>query len=296
VLPDVKGRIDHLAFDPARQRLFVAELGNNTVDVIDMKAGKAVQRLTGLREPQGLGYVPQTDTLYVANAGDGSVRLYNGESLTPSGRLDLGEDADNVRVSPQGDRVYIGHGSGAIAVLEPATATKLADIPLKGHPEGFQVDASSARVYVNVPDVDEVAVLDLHVTRQVAAWPTGAVRAVFPMALDGEAHEVIVVGRRPPKLLAYDTEAGRVKTSLDVCGDADDVFVDSKRHRLYVSCGEGVLDVFERTGASYARVQSVPTAPGARTALLAPSMDWLVVAAPARDGKSASLLLFRPLP
>jgi YVTN family beta-propeller protein len=70
-LGQVRGRIDHLAVDVARQRLFVAELGNDTVAVVDLAHHAVLQSITGLHEPQGIGYEPTTDTLYVANAGNG---------------------------------------------------------------------------------------------------------------------------------------------------------------------------------------------------------------------------------
>jgi YVTN family beta-propeller protein len=89
-LGSVVGRIDHLAFDPERERLFVAELGSNSLRVIDLKTRAVIRRITGLKEPQGVGYLAAKDTLYVANAGDGSVRLYRGEDYAARGRVDLG--------------------------------------------------------------------------------------------------------------------------------------------------------------------------------------------------------------
>jgi len=77
-LGNVRGRIDHMAVDLKRQRMFVAELGNDSVGVVDLANRKLIQTITGLKEPQGVGYEPSTDMLYVANAGDGSVRLFGG--------------------------------------------------------------------------------------------------------------------------------------------------------------------------------------------------------------------------
>src|SRR5437763_10519962 len=152
VLGDVRGRIDHLAVDLGRKRLFVAELGNDSVGVVDLATGNLLQRIGGLREPQGVGYVPSTDTLYVANAGDGSVRLFTGESYTPAGQIELGQDADNIRVDLPTNLVVVGHGAGALAVIDPLSRTIVADIPLKAHPEGFQVGNDTNRIFVNVPN------------------------------------------------------------------------------------------------------------------------------------------------
>src|SRR4051812_6629926 len=89
-LGDVSGRIDHLAIDTKRQRLFVAELGNNSLGIVDLAAGKVLRRISGLSEPQGVAYVPFADSVFVANAGDGSVWVLRGDDLAPIGRIDLG--------------------------------------------------------------------------------------------------------------------------------------------------------------------------------------------------------------
>src|SRR4029077_7316025 len=148
---DVKGRIDHLAVDAARQRLYVAELGNNSVGVVDLKERKLLRTLTGFREPRGLAYEPSTDTVYVASAGDGSVRLLHAEDLTPAGAIQLEEDADNIRIDMSSHRVLVGYGNGALAVIDPVRRQKIADIRLKAHPESFQVELQGGRIFVNVP-------------------------------------------------------------------------------------------------------------------------------------------------
>jgi hypothetical protein len=150
-LGDVHGRIDHMAVDLARHRLFVAALGNDTLAVVDLEA-KRLDRLIGeLPEPQGVGYDPATDTLYVANAGDGSVRLFKGAELSPVGRIELGSDADNIRVDSKVGRIFVGHGDGALAIVDAATHDKIGSVPLKAHPESFQLDGNTNRVFVNVP-------------------------------------------------------------------------------------------------------------------------------------------------
>src|SRR5437588_2850738 len=138
-LGKVSGRIDHLAIDVDRQRLFVAELGNNSVGIVDLGTGSLTRNLGGLKKPQGVAYVKSTDTLYVANAGDGSVQLFQGPDLVASGQIELGDDADNIRLDKEHDKVFVGYGRGALAVIDPARRAKVADIPLPAHPEGFQI-------------------------------------------------------------------------------------------------------------------------------------------------------------
>ncbi len=294
-LGEVSGRIDHLGIDIKRQRLFVAELGNNSLGVVDLAASKVLRTITGLSEPQGVAYVPFADSIYVANGGDGSVRLLRGEDLAPIGRLELGNDADNVRVDAQRHRVLVGYGKGALAVIDPATRTKAADIRLKGHPEGFQIDETGSQTFVNVPDAREIEVVDLAAEKN-RSLPTPGAGSNFPMAIDGEAHRVLAVFRSPPTLMAFSSQDRRMVAKVETCGDADDVFVDPKRRRVYVSCGEGVVDVLERSEPGYGRMARVPTASGARTLLFVPELDLLFVAVRASSNEPAAIWVFRPAP
>jgi DNA-binding beta-propeller fold protein YncE len=294
-LGEVSGRIDHLSIDVKRQRLFVAELGNDSVGVVDLAVGKVLRRITGMSEPQGVAYVPFADSVFVANAGDGSVHVLRGDDLAPIGRIELGEDADNVRVDTGRNRVLVGYGNGALAVIDPATRTKAADIRLKGHPESFQIDETGTKVFVNVPDARDVEVADL-ASRANRSLPTHGAGSNFPMAIDRDAHRVLIVFRSPPTLMALSSRDGRIITKIETCGDADDVFVDPKRHHVYVSCGEGVVDVLDQLEAEYRRLARVPTVSGARTSLFVPELDRLFVAVRARSGEPAAIWVFRPLP
>lgn len=288
---DIRGRIDHLAIDVKRQRLFVAELGNNSLGVVDIAAGKVLRTLTDFSEPQGVAYVSSGDAVYVANAGDGSVHVLG--DLGPIGRIELGDDADNVRVDAERKRVLVGYGKGALAVIDASTRAKIADIRLKAHPEGFQIEDAGGQVFVNVPDAREIQVVDLASGKGRSLATEGA-RANFPMAIDREAHRVLVVFRSPPTLMALSSQDRKVAAKIETCGDADDVFVDAKRHRVYVSCGEGLVDVVEARETGYARIAKVPTVSGARTSLFVPELDRLFVAARAAGSEPAAIWVFRP--
>src|SRR5258708_2336803 len=293
VLGDVAGRIDHLAVDAERQRLYVAELGNNSVGVVDLKERKLLRTLHGFREPQGIAYDPSTDTVYVASAGDGSLRLLHGEDLTSAGTIELGEDADNIRIDMSLHRVLVGYGNGALAVIDPARRQKIANVPLKAHPESLQVEPQGGRVFVNVPDANEIAVLDLLTRKQTRAWATGSLRANFPLAIDAQRQQVLTVFRHPGKLGAFDIRNGRLTHAVGVCGYADDLFVDAKRRLIYISCGEGFLDVFAARSDGFVRAMHLPTASGARTSLWVPQLDRLFLAVRAAKDPAA-IWTFRP--
>ncbi len=296
-LHGVRGRIDHLAFDLGRKRLMVAELGNNTVDVIDVVAGVPLHRIVGLREPQGVGYSPRADVMLVANAGDGSVRLYKAQDFSLAGSVALGDDADNVRIDPRSGFAVVGYGSGGLALIDPATAAKVGDIRLPAHPEAFQIDAATGRAYVNIPDARQIAVVNLDARRLLANWPTGSARANFPMALVPAQSLLASAFRSPPSLLLADIGSGRERQSLPTCGDADDVFFDARRGRIYVSCGAGEVAVLERAGEAWHALAEVPTSSGARTSLFVPELDRLFVAERAGLlGSDASIAVYRPAP
>jgi YVTN family beta-propeller protein len=294
-LGQVRGRIDHLAIDLARNRLFVAQLGDNTVGIVDLKARKVIHTIRGLSEPQGVAYLGQRDTLVVANAGDGSARLHSGSDYKELRRINLGDDADNIRVDKTGARLFIGSGTGRLAEIDPGNGAKILDMPLPAHPEGFQVDPSTSRIFVNLPGAKQIAVLDSAAGRQSATWPL-ADGGNFPMALDQENRRVIVVFRSPASLAAHAMSDGARIARVPTCGDADDVFVDPRRDAVYVSCGDGMVDVFRRRDDTYERLARIPTRPGARTSLFVPELDRLFVAARATSGQQASILVFKPDP
>jgi DNA-binding beta-propeller fold protein YncE len=292
-LGKLAGRIDHLAIDLDRGLLFVAELGNGSVGVVNIESRKVVRRLTGLDEPQGVAYEKTTDTLYVASGGDGSLRMFRGPQLASAGTIELGTDADNIRLDADRRRAYVGYGDGALAVIDVATQKKLADIALPAHPESFQLELSGPRIFVNVPDARAIAVVDRRTNRQIATWQTDDLRANYPLNVDHSANRVLVGFRQPAQLAAFDATDGGILSKTASCGDTDDVFVDPKRGYIYMSCGEGFIDVFESQDRSYRRIARVATAKGARTALWSVDLDRLFLAVRAGPQGPAAVWVFK---
>ncbi|MBS0416905.1 MAG: YncE family protein [Proteobacteria bacterium] len=292
-LGDVRGRIDHLAVDPGRQRLYVAELGNDTVGVVDIKERKTIRTLTGLHEPQGIAYESSTDTVYVANGDGGSVRGYRGANLDPLAPIALGDDADNVRIDPDTHYVWVGHGRGALAAIDPDSARKVADIRLQGHPESFRLDPDGSRIFINVPDTGEIAVVDRKAGKQIAAWKTAPLNASYPLILDS-ASTVFAVFRHPARAAVFAKTDGRLLQAVETCDDSDDVSADPKRARVYVTCGAGFVETFVRDGAGYRSTGRVTTSSGARTSLFVPELDRLYVAVRTQGNTAAAIWVYRP--
>lgn len=292
-LPDVRGRIDHLAVDADEARLFVAALGNDSIEVVDLRQGIRVARISGLHEPQGVGYLPGAHRLLVANAG-GGVDLFDGSTLQRTSRIEGLNDADNVRLEPGTGKAFVGYGH-ALAAIDPESGKVLASIDLGGHPESFQLESAGTRAFVNVPSATRIAVVDRSKMAVIGGWGIGDNRANFPMALDEANHRLFVATRKPAALLVFDTQTGARKADLRIGGDADDLFYDAKRKRIYAICGEGVVDVIDQKDADhYERAEEVRTAPGARTGLFVPSRDALFVAVPAQAGGPAEIRVLVP--
>ena len=293
-LENVKGRIDHLAFDPKRQRVYVAALGNNSLEIVDLRQGKWVGRIEELHEPQGVAYVPYVDRIAVANGGDGYCDFYDAGSLQALGHLKVGSDADNVRWDPKLNRVVVGFGEGGLALIDPRDMRELGRVPLPSHPEGFQLDPSGHIAFVNVPGTSEVLKVDLEARKVMRRWSTSPSGDNYPMAFD-PAHGCVYVGcRTRTSLLALNADSGKLQARSGIAGDVDDVWYDVKTSRMYVSCGSGVLEIFGVVqGADFQHLEDLKTGPGARTSLFVPERSEIVVAAPATETIPARLLIYR---
>ena len=291
-LSGVEGRIDHLSADIRGNRVFVAALGNGTVEVVDLGQGKRTGEIKGLKEPQGIVYVPASGTLYVASGGDGTVRSYDGRTLKQLKGVALGDDADNLRYNAAGKQILAGYGSGAVAMLGLDLARR-AEFRLPVHPESFQLSEDGTRIFVNLPDNRLVGVADLETKLVNPAWGHPSAAANFPMAVDQEHDQLLIACRQPAQLLTMNGETGAVKESIPTVGDADDVFYDRALKIAFVIGGEGFVDVVRiDAGGRLASMAHIPTAPGARTGLYIAEWKRLLVAAPRRGTTQARLLVY----
>src|SRR5437016_4525547 len=289
-LPGVEGRVDHFAFDAAGERLFVCALGNNTVELVDLRKGVRVHSITGLGAPQGIAYIPELDRIFVANDKGGICKIYDGKSLQAVGELDFKDDADNVRYDETSQKIYVGFGSGGIAIVNAPDGKQIGSIKLSAHPEAFELEKTGKRIFVNVPNSRHVAVIDRDKSEVVTTWKTDLAFGNFAMALDEANHRLFVGCRLPSKLVVLNTESGEVVAKFDISGDPDDLFYDSKRHRIYAICGAGKIDIIEQTDPNtYTALTKVNTADGARTGLFVSERDTLFVAVPHRGSQKAEV-------
>jgi DNA-binding beta-propeller fold protein YncE len=291
-LPGVEGRIDHLAVDAAGQRLFVAALGNNSVEVLDLAGMRHLRSVPGFKEPQGIAFLPDPQQIVVANGQGTGAEFRAAGDLRLVTSVALGEDADNVRFDAAARRVYVGYGSGAIAAIDAADGRKVAEVAVGGHPESFQLESGGPRLFVNVPAAHHVSVIDRAQMKLLATWPVADASANYPMALDEQSRRLFIGCRKPAVVLVFDTQSGRQVGSAPVAGDTDDIFWDARRQRLYVTAGEGFIDVLEGGGGSLRVTAHVPTAAGARTSLFVPALGRLYLAVPHRGAQAAEIRVY----
>ena len=292
-LPRVEGRIDHLAIDSTGDKLFVAALGNNTVEILDVKNGTHVKSLSGFREPQGIASATDAKRVAIANGQGEGIQLIDASDYHPIKAVPLGDDSDNVRYDAAAKTLYVGYGSGALAAVDPANGAVKNEVKLAGHPESFQLERTGPRIFVNVPNADQIAVVDRNAMKVTATWPVSAAKRNYPMALDEANHRVFIGCRRPAKVLVYDTTTGKQTGSFDIVGDTDDMFFDARRQRLYVAGGEGFIDVLDARGPSTpSRLARIKTAAGARTALFVPDQGRLYLAVPHRGSQKAEIRVY----
>ena len=293
-LQNVSGRIDHLSFDSKNILVFVAALGNNTVEVVDLKNKKLIHSIKDLHEPQGVAFIPENNSLVVANGDNGECDVFNATDFQKTNSIQLGDDADNVRYDATDKKIYVGYGNGGIATID-ATAFKLInEIKLPGHPESFQIDKQEKKMYVNVPDEKQIVVIDLTQNKIIAQWKNTIANANFPMALDEVNHRLFIGCRHPSKLIVLDTQTGKIISSFDIDGDTDDIFYNASAKEIYVSCGSGYIDVINQIDANhYTANGKIKTNSGARTSLFIPLLHQLIIAAPARIGSNAQLTIYK---
>ena len=291
-LPKVSGRIDHLAYDAARQRLFVAALGNNTVEVLDTARGHHLRSLPGFHEPQGVATIADLNSIAIANGDTGTLQLIDATTFQTRWTVNIGGDADNVRYDAAAKRIYVAAVGGLFAV-DPANGGSMKRIAIDGHPESFQLETAATRIYANLPGLlsSQIIASDRQSMSVASVWPAGC-GGNYPMALDEATARLFVGCRRPARLEAIDTRTGKVTTSVEVVGDTDDLYYDAARKRVYVIGGDGFVDVVERQGDELRRSSRVPTRSGARTGLWVASLNRLFVAVPARGVDGAEVRVF----
>jgi DNA-binding beta-propeller fold protein YncE len=281
-----------MAVDLKGRRLFIAALGNNTIEVVDLRSGRRTHSIVGMSEPQDVSYLPDWGRIIVSNGGDGSLRLLDSHTLNSVGSINFREDADNLRYDPESKLLYVGYGRGALGVVDVSTGRITGDIKLPGHPEAFALESRGRRIFVNIPSAGQVAVVDRAKGAIIASWPLRA-SGNFPIALDERRQRLFIGCRRPATMLIFDIESGREVARVNIGSDVDDISYDPVRGQIYASCGAGFIVLIHQIDADHYKVTArIKTEPGARTSRFEPERMQFFLAVPSKPGRRAEILIY----
>jgi DNA-binding beta-propeller fold protein YncE len=292
------GKLDHLALDAKNDRLFVANKSNNTLDIVDLKAGKLLRQIPAQQGIQGIAYAADLDRIFVGLGQGGYCNVFDGKDYKLLKSVKFQDDSDNVRYHPKTNLVYVAHAENALGVIDAKTFEVKADIKLPATAEAFSLETGRPRLYVNVTALNQVVVIDTESDKITATYPLKLAGANYTMALDEADHRLFIGCRKPPLLVVLDTESGKEITSVPIGGEVDDLFFDAKGKRLYAISGEGVINVIRQVDADkYESVEKVTTEKTAKTGLLDAAGGRLFLAVPRLTGKDApEIRVYKVLP
>jgi len=295
-MPGVEGRLDHFALG-AEGRLFVSAYGNNTEEILSLP-GETVVGSISVPNPQGVVYAPESEELFVGSD-QGQLYIYQAPSFRLMRKIDFGDDVDYLRYNAATRSVYVGFGdgpAGAIGTVQATTNTQVGKpFKLGAHPEAFALEENGPNIFVNLPTLHQIAVIDRR-TGAVARWHL-TLEGNFPMALDEADHRLFVATHAPPRLAVFDTNSGRLMATLPCVPNEDDMFYDRTRKRIYITGGAGFISVFQQQDPDhYQLLANVPSALGARTSgywgKTGKGFDRFYVGVPARACQAAGVLIY----
>jgi DNA-binding beta-propeller fold protein YncE len=260
------GKLDHMVVDTKGQRLFLANKVNNTMDIVDLQAGKPLKQITGQSGAQGLAYCADLDRVVVALGTGGFCNFFDGKDYKLLKTIKFADDADNVRYNPKTNLVYVAHAENALGVIDAKTFELKADIKLPGSAEAFALEMNRPRLYLNVPSTSEVLVISTEKNEITSKYPVKLAGVNYCLAID-EANKRLFIGcRKEPKVVVMDADTGKEILAIGIPGDIDDLFYDAKRKKIYAACGEGFLAVIPQESADkYGTVEKIATVKDART-------------------------------
>lgn len=304
-VPNMTGTWDHLAVDLATDRLFASAQEDNQVRVFDLVARKPLYTISGgFDRPQGLYYVSETNALAVTNGKDGSLRSFNGKTYEPIKILPLSLGADMMDMDPNTKYLYVDHGGvdsnrgpGALAIVDSRTWDKVGEVPTEYRPAALEMEKNGNRLFVLVPGLSQVAVIDRATNQIYARYQLAAPAQPIALALDESAHRIFVVNRRPSSFNVLDMDTGHPVAKLDTIDGVESMYFDAKLHRLYLTGLDGYLQVIQQADANhYKTVARFFIGHHAGTSQFVVNLNLLCVAVPPVEGQAAEIWLFQPKP
>jgi DNA-binding beta-propeller fold protein YncE len=297
------GDFDHFVVDLPGQRLFLAAEDNSALEIIDLRTNKLMRTIKGLTMPHSMAYNADLKKLFVAD--ETELKIYDATAFKLLGAIPMKAHADASIYDPASKLYYVGNGGKRdkedyilISVVDTTSDKKLGDIRLNaGRVEAMAIEKSGPRLFVNLADNDAVAVIDREKRTLITTWSVAQEgRGNAPMAFDEPDHRLFVVTRDPGRVIALDSDTGKIVTSEPCAGMADDAVYDTKSTRLYVA-GTPFIRVFQkRTADRYDLLGQVPTAFHAITAILVPELNRYYLAVNHHGDTEAEVQVYSVVP
>jgi len=294
LLPKVQGGFNHMSVDAEHQRLFAAAPTNKTLEIIDLSSGKPWRSLEG-EKPAAARYAPEFNQLYVPRGQ--SLYIYDGKTFDLVTKVDLESNLDELQYNASAKQLYVGCMTAdktGIAVIAIPEGKLLGKIPLPAKPQGIVVEQKGKRIFANMPSLKQIAVMDREKRTLLDAWPLTDMQGNTPVALDEARNRLFVGARQPAQLAVFNAATGKLVARVDINSDTDDLFYDPTHKRVYVSCGEGFIDVIAQRDANrYQLLERIPTIAGARTSTFAAGLSGFYLGVPRRGDDPAEIRVFK---
>jgi len=298
-MPGFTGDFDHFGLDLKGHRLFLAAEEHKTVEVFDLRTGARIHSIEGFAHPLMVAYLQDSNRLIVTDGDDNAVLLVDCKKYKIIRTIKLSPDVDHGVLNPVNKYYYVESGGGSnapthvLAIIDTKSFERVGDIAgLPGSSnEGMVIDHVGKRLYVNLTGTDEVGVVDLETRQLVAKWPLPDAHVAHAIVLDEPDHRIFVATRQPAQFIVFNTDTGKVVTSLPCVGVNSDMSFDVSRKRIYVT-GSETASVFEQRDADhYEHIAEVPTAYRAKSSIFVPELKRLFVAASGKGKPDAKLEL-----
>jgi DNA-binding beta-propeller fold protein YncE len=290
----VQGSFNHMVVGVKVHRLFATAGTMESVEVLDLDSGLIVRSLEG-DKPIATRFSPEFSELYATRRQ--KVVIYDGDTLDTLATVDLQNGLNELQYDVPAKRLYVGcmnTDKSCIAVIDLLTRKLVGKIPLPGVPMGFAPEKQGNRMFVNLRSLGQVAVIDREKQAVITIWTLTDTSANYPMALDEPDHRLFIGCRKNPQMIVLDTATGKPVARLPIARDADDLFYDAARKQIYVSCGEGFVEVItQQDPDTYRLRQQVASRAGARTSYFSPVLNQLFVAVPERDNPRSEILVYQ---
>jgi DNA-binding beta-propeller fold protein YncE len=303
-LPGYKGDFDHFAVDRERGRILLAAEDHATLEVFDLKTGRHLKTITGFGVPHSILIRPGAKTIIVTDS-DQMSHVLDAETYAPKGSITLVPGADSAAYDSAANVYYVVTGGKdvkmatcTLAAVNPDTGKVLASIEFKdNHVEAMTLEKGGSRLFINLAQTNQVAVVDRKSMKVLAMWPVPPAKQNAMVALDEPTHRLFVVARDPGMVIVMSSDDGKVITTAPAPLRADEVLYDAAAHRLYVPGGEGYIGVYDTSEPKKLKeIAKVPSAYGAKTAMLLADKKQMLVAASPGETKNVAKILTYSIP